>query len=108
MTRRIICRHQPLSEDGYRAAMGVTQSTFIDTVRCTLEIVAGCSRRPGGLRPDELDAMAEAAWEVFLDNMKGRRRRLICRPVDDREPRPRAGLFDTASKWEKRDDRDQQ
>jgi hypothetical protein len=73
MTRRIACRHddaRPLSEDGYRAAIGVTQSTFIDTVRCTLELVVGCSRRPGGLRPD-LDAMAEAAWEVFVGNMRG-------------------------------------
>jgi hypothetical protein len=100
------------------AAMGVTQATFIDTVRCTLEIVAQASsqagklsaaearfletrdrilarrnpellerenaefeamtdaeldaiaRRPGGLRPVDLDGLAEATWEVFVGKMR--------------------------------------
>jgi hypothetical protein len=49
--------------------MGVTQSTFIDTVRCALEVVAQASRRPGGCGR-LLDAMAEAAWLTFVDNMR--------------------------------------
>jgi hypothetical protein len=39
-------------------------------MRCTLEIVAQASRGPGGLRPVDLDGMAEACWQVFVDNMR--------------------------------------
>ena len=61
---------KPLSAAGYRAAMGVTQATFIDAVRCALEVAAHASRGPGGLRPVDLDAMAEAAWETFVEQMR--------------------------------------
>jgi hypothetical protein len=64
-TRRITCRHRPLDEAGHLTAWGLTQATFISVVRATLEIVAG-DRLPA----EELNGMAEAAWEVFVDDMR--------------------------------------
>jgi hypothetical protein len=50
--------------------MGVTEAAFVHTVRCTIEIVAKCVRMPGGLGAADLDGLAEAAWEVFVNQMR--------------------------------------
>jgi hypothetical protein len=35
-----------------------------------IELVAKCARMPGGLRDIDLDALASAAWETFVDEMR--------------------------------------
>lgn len=49
---------------------GFVQATFLHVVRCNLEIVAGCSRMPGGLSAVDLDALA--AWQVFGELLEAR------------------------------------
>ena len=48
-----------------RSGSAALQATFMH-----LEIVAGCSRMPGGLRDVDLDGLTEAAWQVFVDGMR--------------------------------------